>query len=677
MTSKSVNVNGEVLTLRQVADRSRSALRTSTFGPGLLVEPPVIVDQIVDDLIPKTVLDSGTMFLRFKTAEIPVPDAQDEWRVYQHKGGTMTLIAEDAFGPVVGRPTLLDIPIPTAGLLDDDATKGSTTYEYELEIIWGPNGNSDPLLPWTVAEIDRFAPEHDKPSGIRLKPEAAEFVNLAVGEIIDDDWLANNTALELTVNTTYNFHREDDRVDVYAGPNYGTGTPIYTQDLTSPGEVSIPTADLPQLDGQYYIWYVLYDVVGNESEISLPSRFDVRRRPRPQLHDPVIPKGVLPDVIDLEDLESPVYVEVLYTTNGQETDQILPRIRNGNGNTSFNLPAQSLGEETPNKRLQFVVRKNMLIALWGNSTVELPVFAEYDFSRGVEGLVPSADTESALDFTYRGPENPDFPNLENPNMLKVTVVAVNGSGTLNHITADDRGKPATISTPMIDATNTWVPIGDELAKLWFNGVEVHSQQLIAGTVPTSLTFDMSASFIDGVGVGKKIAYWTIEEDGGRNRMRSRPTEVQIDAVRITFPPPRVRLAGSGNFVSCASCVRPNWELPVTVDIDPTHMPTDTVVTLKSVGTTDAAGLLPIDGTEYIGTYSISGAETGGVFVKNIEPYLTKLKPIQPPYTSGLPNGYIKIWYEVTIGGVLTPSQEFLNEVSLLNTSHNYCEGTPT
>ncbi|WP_422775895.1 hypothetical protein ACOXXE_16140 [Pseudomonas mediterranea] len=676
MTSRSVNVNGEILTLRQIADRSRLALRTSTTRSGVLVETPIIVGKIVDDLIPKSILDSGTMILQFKTAEIQPPDEFDAWSLYQlAPDGSETLVDQRAFGPIGNRPVLLDVPIPTVPLLDTDTTKGSSTYQYQFNIIWGGNTNPDPL-PWVPVEIDRYAPEHDKSSGVRLKPEAAEFVNLSTGEVIDDEWLDNNTALELTVNTTYAFYREDDRIDVYAGSNYGIGTPIHTQTLAPSGEVSVPKADIPEPDGLYYIWYVLHDVVGNESEPAFASPFNVQKRPRPLLRDPVIPKGILPDVIDLADLESPVYVEVPYTINGQENDQILPLIRNANGNTSFNLPPQPLGTEVPNKRLQFLLQKNVLVALWGNSTADLPVFAEYNFSRGVEGLIPSNPTESALDFTYRGPINPIFPGLENPNMVKVTVVAVNGSDTLNHITADDRGKPATISTPMVDGTSTWVPVGDELAKLWFDGQEVHSEALVAGTVST-LTYEMDAAFIDSVGVGKKIAHWTIEENGGRNRMRSLPTEVQIDAVKVDLPPPRISVFGSGSYVSCASLIRNTWALPVKVDIDPVHMPAGTVVTLKSVGTRDSLGLDPIIGTEYSDTYTILGTEPGGEFQKNIEPYLTKIKPIQPPYSSGLPNGFIKVWYEVTIGGVLTPSQEFFNEVSLLNTSHNYCEGTPT
>lgn len=678
MTNTSMDVDGEVLTPREIAERSRAALRTSTVDSGILLDPPEIVGQIVDNLIPKTVLDSGKMIVRFQTSDIPVPHDDDTYELFQRKADTTPVLVEEGdFDPVAGRPPTKEIEVPTAGLSDDDLTKGSTTYEYMFVVYKGADDNAD-YSTWFPAEIDRYAPEHDKRSNNRFRPEAASFDNLAAGQIIDDEWLADNSALDLKVSTSYDWYRSDDNITVYAGAGLGNGTVIHAQALSSSGEVSIPTAEIPQLDGQYYIWYVLQDIVGNLSEESLPSGFVVRRRPRPALQDAVIPKGVLPDVIDLADLESPVFVEVPYTVNGQPSDLILPKVSNENGNTWFALTGQELGDSTPNKRLQFVVSTPRLLVLWGSSTVELPIVAEYDFSRGVESLVPSNPTASALDFSYRGPINPIFPGLENPNMEKVTVVG--DSGTLNHITAEDRGKPATISTPMVDAASTWVPVGDEVARLWFDGTEVYSEELTAGPV-SALTFEMPDSVI--VGIGVKKAHWTIEEKDGRNVMRSLPTDVQVDAVRVEMPPPIVATYGTGSLVSCRSLRRPqinplyNYELPVTVEIGAAYMPIGTVVTVKSHGTKDAAGLEIVPNTEYTGTYTILGNEPGNTFEILIEPYLTKIKPIQPTHDSGMPNGYIKVWYEVTIEGVHTRSLEFFNEVSLLNTSYHYCEGTPT
>ncbi|WP_202368099.1 hypothetical protein [Pseudomonas sp. MWU318] len=656
------------LTQQEIAERSRTALRSSTLNLGRLAEQPIIVGKIVDNLIPKAILDPGPMIVRFDTTTIMNPHADDAWALYQRKGesGSMDLIKEDYFGPVAGRPQFLDVEVTTTALVDDDLIKGSTNYQYQFFHFKGEDGNPD-RLPWVHAEIDRIAPEQDKATGRKFQPEQALFTNLPARGTIDDKWLAENEFLTFTVNRNYEWYRPDDRIFVYINQNYGTGTSIYNQVLSS-DTVSIPRDLLPKLDSSYYLWYELADVVGNLSAAAFSSLFKVQRRPPPSLLDCVIPKGISPDVVDLKDLEGPVYLNVPYTINGQENDRIIPRV--GSIKFSTGLGNQPLGADTT-RTLQFPISISRLLAMWDNATAPVPIVANYNFSRGVEPLVPSTDTNSALDFTYRGPVNPVFPELENPDMTKVTVLGQ--SATPNHITADDRGKDVDISTPMITPPTTWVPLGDETAKLWFNGVAVHSELLSAGAV-APLTYTMDSALIDAA-APETYAWWTIEETGGRNVMKSPDQKVTIENVRINLPQPTVRLFNG--FVSCRYLTIPDFELPVTVPIDPTHMPTGTVVTLKSVGTKDALGQEVISGTEYSDTYTIIGSETGGVFVKNIKPYREKLKPIQPPAGSGLPRGYIKIWYEVRILGVVTPSAHFLNEVSLLNDSNQYCEGTPT
>ncbi|TFB40872.1 hypothetical protein [Pseudomonas sp. F01002] len=668
MTIQEKFSKGTKLTAQEIAKRARLALRTSTVNVGITAEAPIIVGKIVDDLIPKEILDPGPMTVRFDTKTIVAPHDDDEWELFQRKGasGTPVLVGGGIFGAVTGRPELLNIPVPTIALVDDDLTKISTTYQYQFIFYKGSDGNPD-ALQWVTAEIDRTAPEQDKPSGTKFKPDAVVFQNLPPRGTIDDVWLRDNTQLSLTVNTGCEFYRPDDVIDVYIDTNYGTGTPVHSQALTSP-TVNIPRDKLPEIDSLYFIWYVLRDVVRNESDPALSGSFNVRRLPPPSLIPCVIPKGISPDVIDLEDLETPVFVNVPYTLNGQGNDRITPTV--ANGTLPVSLGSQTLG--TTPRTLQFQISTSRLLALWGSATAEVSIIANYQFTRGLEPLLRSTDTFSALDFTYRGPENPIFPGRENPNMTKVTVVGP--SNTPNHITADDRGEDANINTPMITTPVFWTPIGDETAKLWFNGKEIHSVLLTAGTV-TDLTFTIDPSEIDAAGPGTAIAYWTIEETGGRNVIKSPDTEVIIDNVRVTLPQPTVQLFNG--YVSCRYLTRPNFELPVEVTIDPTYMPTNTVVTVKSVGTEDAQGLKEISGTEFSKNYTITGAETSGVFVEHIQPYLTKLKPIQPPRSSGLANGYIKIWYEVTISGMPTQSLSFLNEVSLLNDSGNYCEGTPT
>ncbi|MGE8186185.1 hypothetical protein [Pseudomonas sp. NPDC086278] len=658
----------ERLSLQEVGKRSRLALRTSDVGVGILLADPEVVGIIVDNLIPIAILDPGPLLVRVNTGTFPDPQDGDEYELWLRKGpgdgGIM--VADDTFGPVAGRPAIVDIEVVTTSLDDDDLPKASTLYEIQLALYKGTNGNED-LSGWVPIEIDRFAPVQDKDTGYRGQPDRIVYRNLPSPPIIDDDWMNNNPTLELTIGIAYDFYRPDDTVNIYIDTAYGsTIAPVYTGALAS-STVSVPNTGLPTNNGRFFIWYTLTDVVGNVSERSFSLFFDVARQPPPALREMNIPKGILPDVIDLEDIQTPVHAHVLYTTNGQPTDLINAHVGLV-GATSLSLGTQPLGN-LPGP-LQFLITTNRLLQLWGASTAQLPIEVSYRFNRGVEPPRDSAVTPSALDFSYRGPVNPTFPDLENPNMTQVTVLG--DSRTPNHITAADRGKEVEISTPMVELPVTWTPIGDETVRLWYNGVDVHSELL--SSTPTLLKVDVPASVIDAAGPGTKIAYWSVEETGGRNVMKSLPTSVLVDAVLVVLPQPTVRLFNG--FVSCRYLERPDFQLPVTVPIDVGNMPTGTTVTVRSVGTSDALGLVEIPGTEFSAPYTINGSETGGIFVLNIQPYLTKLKPIQPPASSGLPNGYIKIWYEITIGGVVNPSTEFFNEVSLLNTSNNYCDGSP-
>ena len=201
MTIQNKFGDGEQLTLQEIGKRSRLALRTSDVGVGVLIDPPEIVGKIIDDLIPKAVLDPGPMVVRFQTNTIADPQDNDEWELYERKGpsGSPVMIADGSLGNVAGRPATVNIDVITTGLLDDDLTKSSTTYEYQFIVYKGTDGNPDPS-PWFPAEIDRHAPEQDKATGTKFKPEAAVFTNLPARGTIDDKWLEDNRSLDLTVN---------------------------------------------------------------------------------------------------------------------------------------------------------------------------------------------------------------------------------------------------------------------------------------------------------------------------------------------------------------------------------------------------------------------------------------------------------------------------------------------
>ncbi|RRW54513.1 hypothetical protein EGJ55_14690 [Pseudomonas moraviensis] len=648
---------------------SRLALRTSNVNVGVRLADPEFVGLLPGRLLPKAIIDSGTAQVKFLTSTILTPEDNDLYELYQRKGpgGTEDMITDDNLGAVAGRPAEVLIDVPTAALVDDDVNKASTTWQFQLRVQNGKNGNWDDSN-WLTVEIDKNPPEVDKVTGTKFPPERAVYMNLP-DKTVDDAWLENNEFLQISINRNYEFYSATDTIHVYSGSTYGTGKLLHTQRLTA-DTVDVPSAELPKIDAREYLWYTLTDATGNISEQAVANDYQISRTPPPVFHDCEFPQGILPDPIDLNDLQGTVYLNVKRPDNAQDTDRIAATVTNGT--LPVSLGTRPLGAATV---LQFPITTSRLLALWNNATAAVPITGSYKFFRGTEPEVAPPGTDSQINLLAPGPSNPGFPDIKNPNMVEVTVEGA--SGTKNHITASDRLADITFSTPMIKTGDTWVPVTGDIARFWINGEEVADFTLTAGNTDP-LTHTMTPDEFDAVigAPGPKQAYWTIENSATSPAViESLNTEVQVDLAKVDLVAPTVRLFNG--LVSCAYLTRPDRELPVTVTIDATHMPKDTVVTVYSEGYEDALGTKKIGGTEFWDTYTILGTESPAEFVLNVKPYLTKIKPIQPPFSSGLPNGYIKIWYSILISGAPNPSEEFFNEVSLLNSSNNYCEGTPT
>lgn len=661
--------NGKPQSAVALGKSSRLLLRTSNVNVGVRLADPEFVGLLPGRLLPKTIIDSGTAQVRFLTSTILTPEDNDLYELYQRKGpgGTETMIADDNLGPVAGRPAEVLIDVPTAALVDDDVNKASTTWEFQLSVLNGKNGNRDDSN-WFTVEIDRNPPEVDKGSGTKFQPERALYLNLP-NKTVDDAWLANNEFLQISINRSYEFYNASDTIHVYSGPTYGAGKLLHTQRLTA-DTVEVPSAELPKTDSREYLWYTLTDATGNISELAVANDYQISRTPPPIFHDCEFPQGISPDPIDLNDLQGTVYLNVKRPDNAQDTDRIAAAVTNGK--LPVGLGTRVLGAATV---LQFPITTSRLLALWDNATAAVPINGSYKFFRGTDPEVAPPGTDSEINLLAPGPSNPGFPDIKNPNMVEVTVEGA--SGTKNHITASDRLADITFSTPMIKTGDTWVPVAGDIARFLINGEEIAEFTLTAGDTDP-LTHTMKPDEFDAIigAPGQKQAYWTIENSATSPAViESLNTAVQVDLAKVDLVAPTVTLFNG--YVSCAHLTRPDRELPVTVTIDAVHMPKDTVVTVYSEGYEDSLGTKKIRGTEFSDTYTVLGTENPAEFVLNVKPYLTKLKPIQPPFSSGLPNGYIKIWYSILISGAPNPSKEFFNEVSLLNSSNNYCEGTPT
>ncbi len=684
MTAKqSLGPISELSTAQMVAKQSRLNYRSFNLPAPKANNPAPEIDGLIDGgRVPKVLMDTPALTVKL----MGVLDENDrdsaELVLYDQRNGDDpeggVVIGTEVFLPPLPRTYPIDFPLPTADLPDDDKGNDSTFYKLRFRIYGGGTGNPDNSDPLEV-RADRFAPYQSKVDGVRSSGPKPTYRNVP-GDVIDDAWLKANTELQLTIDPSYPFYRTNDTVRVFVSDTYSDTappTPTYSTKMPASGLVNVPVANLGSpTTGKYYVYYNLTDSVGNISKVSFANALEVNLRPEPEMGIPTIPKAVLPDVLDLKEFDSLVYVFVEVKLHWLDTDDILLCVN------SDSSPVKQLkvGSGT---QLRFTLNYIHLKHLITDPYALVDTKLYYYLKRGIDTPRKSLEQPFTFDHTYRGPVNPNLPELENAEMVPVDVLG--DSATLNHVTAADRGKPVTIKTTVQKPGGTWVSYGDEIARLWFDGKEVTNIPLMGGPVPL-LTFDMASTVIDAAGPGKKIAQWSIEEGGGRNVMFSPKTEVTIDEVSVTFPQPTVPIyevddgaGGRKRVVNCRSVAGSgtNRLLPVTVIIDPVHMPIGSTVMVHSVGTEDPAGLVEIPGTEFSEGYPINGGEVGGVFQVNIQPYLTKIKPIQPTRASGLPNGYIKIWYIVMVNGKPEKSIEFLNEVALLNPAGNYCEGTPT
>ncbi|ROM94323.1 hypothetical protein [Pseudomonas brassicacearum] len=650
-------------------------------GDGLLTK--ALLDQtnvtvVVESLNEYNDGDSGKLQLLDPSKMVQNPDEPD--------GPLIPLVVYE--GVPQDLPTTKEgypqfFPLPSDELVDYDKVHPATRYQVRLVVNQGNTGNDVSSKALDIG-VDRHAPYQSKQDGSYLRPVKSGVLN--VPDDIDDQWLENNTHLELKVDAGYQFYSSSDRIHISistAEPGADDPLPnvVFSGNLAGDGLVSIPVKDFEdevKNDGSIFVSYKIADEVGNDSKISFNALIQVLLRPQPEFKKPRIPIVGEGGTLDFKTLESKVYVYVDRGNHWNPTDKILLKLRRTSDGATFDVAELPVG--TGNLlRFELTYLHLKLLPIDDETLTSTEVF--YELKRGIETPRPSPAIGFITDLTKAGPVNPDLPSLTNPNMVKVGVTGA--SGTLNHITGPDRGKPVTIQTPMKKAGDPWVILGSEIAQLWYNGVMVHELALTG--IETELTHDMSASTIDDQGTGKKYAWWTIQGDMSANKWLSEKTEVTVDAEIVEFDAPTAPtfpITDDGvrkNVVNCKSLivVGSDRQLVVTVPINATYMPAGSTVEVRSVGTTDRLGFEPIESTRFSEPHTITDSDvTAGEFKVNIKPYVTKIKPIQPTLDSGLLNGAVKIWYVVEVNGVPVPSDEFLREVRLL-ASGLYCEGTPT
>lgn len=678
MTAKQ-NLGTTPLTAWELAEQSRDKLRLGSDEPGTLAAETSIKDLLVENLIPKSMLEAGKITAQLSEYvgdTINPPHDEDKYRVrLRGPGLPVTIIVTSTdLGPVSGRSWPMDVDFPTDKLLDSWSTSQTSSTEYEVRIeVKSGTGSNWSTPPYLKIRVDRYEPYKNKQTDAVNQPTGGAFRSPEPGKDLDNDWLDKNTSAQVTIPTNYAFYRPDDRVHIFFSKNYSQTAPegtVYLDKLNPNGQHSF-TVDASALESEtYYLYYQLNDVVGHFSRVSLDQYVEVNIHPAAVLTEPKVPSAEHPDTLDFGDLKGSVYVEVTRPVNGLNSDDIEGFIANLAGDQKYSLGTRTQGS---NLFLTFPMYYHEHLApLFGNAKGSVEVVAYYQHKRGSPAARPSPEQKFLLNFHYAGPISEDLPSDTNRNMVKVTVVGK--SGVPNVLTADDLNHDVYIFTPMVEPSNSWASESNERALMWYGGEQVFRKDLEGHEKELRAVID--PDILRKVGPGSVKAWWTIEYPNQPNRMFSQLQTVTVEEARVTFPAPTIPI-DDGDVVNCEALggdeeSTDRW-LKVVVDVDPSYMH-NKVVTVRSVGTKDKLGLEAIPGTEFFEPVSVGGTETE--FSVDIKPYLEKIKPIQPAPGSGIPNGYIKVWYEVPVDGDSVPSDPVIKEVDLI-ADGNYCEGTPT
>lgn len=671
------------LTNQEIAENARDMSRFFSLPNTEDPHPaPDIEGKLADGLLPSKLAKED---LAIKVSELKGYHKGDQAKVYLYKVGEDVPVYKGEYIdlPATQEEYPVDLPLPKGYLLDDAAFDPVTRYYVQLEIYDGNSGNelfTDKLH----FSVDLYAPYQSKVDGSYVRPPRIDIIDGPA--VIDEAWLAKKLPLKLKIENEYSFYSVTDRYSVaISNTEPGENPPltdlVFSDVLAADGRVDIPLekfADKVAKDGAIFISVLITDRAGNESKVSLPVSISVKLKAKPVLHDLDMPIVGRNGVLDLKTLQFKVYIYIKHPDNALDTDKVRVYL-----NGTIPVAEKIVGAE-PNP-MRFLLSYLELKQLTGHRDQPIPTTLSYQLIRGIEPPIKSND----YDFTFDGSipliPHPDYPSLTNPKMINVGLKGK--SGTLNHIRGEDRGESVTISTPMSDPLFTIM--ANETITLEYGGKAVYTLGLTSKE--TELTYDIPAAEIDSAGTGVKDAWWTIKIDGSANVLKSEITKVTVDAETVKFLEPSAETfrivdsdSGEERFVINCTSIKNSMpagtppdqlyqRLAVTVPINPRWMPEKSVITVHSVGTKDREGHEVIPGTEFSKNHTVTSDEVdAGQFVEWIQPYLDKLKPIQPSQGSGQLNGALKVWYTVLVEGKSTPSDEFLREVRLLS-SGVYCE----
>ncbi|EJN25925.1 hypothetical protein PMI36_01544 [Pseudomonas sp. GM79] len=690
---------------------------------GALAEPPKIVDQLPDGRLTYKQLKEDRI-VKVQLMDIEDKSEYGGARVELHK------VPDASTTPVPFDPLTLvetiskpdggwDFPVafdaPTTGLVDRFDLAGNYTPYYFVFLIVDAFDNIDTSSPLEVL-VDLTAPYQSQPgrgNGTGPRPPLLTLGGTVPAEI-NDAWLndpANARGLDLTIPTGYTkFEPGLDGYKFYISQQT-TFALMQGEDEASSGKlaaggiINVPLDFLRALpEGTYYYSYNLTDLPGNISNnAAITNMFRRVVAPAPVLNVPHIPVtgaggGTPITLTTVAPAPSKTIMEISYTaaSNWLPGDRIIPFIISDKSDGPKALPEQAVPPPGTAGKLEFLVDYDTWASVFGDSNGAEEVQFEYWYELQRTTITQNPTSLSvfgALDLSYAGPEQPNLPELENPN---IAPVVVQGAGTPapapNTLTPAQSGFDATMTWPLWTEPDRPIT-GREVVTFYYQGKQVGTPIQVRKEdtqVTTTLPWDTIRTEGNGTGANARKAYITIGYPGSLTVMSQKiPTDVHVTAIVINLPVPQLvissyraptgstiaeRIATSINCPSFNHPVVANGPMPpyqtrrLRIRIRPdSNIPAGATVNLEFEGrTSNAVGAPAIPGTLITrsGPMPASG---------NLEFFLTEYEQIKiiqlPPVGNSRPaTRYARIAY--TVNGV---TAETTVPVALLNSSLVYCE----
>lgn len=472
-----------ILAKNEADSKARKVRYEQNHGPGvtsiLALDPVTLLNALPDNgdgqtnTLPFSALPTG---VAVQVAEWPGMIAGDyrvEFRLDDGDFGH-PVIVQMGFGTV-------DVTIPLGELAYDHGL-----HEISYRTVYVDDENSQLGLP-AFFYVDIFDPNTNRQPDAPLLP-----TDLPNGDQISADYLDTHGGLTFTL-PPMSEHKPGDTYRFYIGSDE-----ILTDEpLVDPFEVVVPRVHFDnQPEGQLAFTYTLIDRAGNRTNQALLEHAWLIKTPAPVLSAPIIPEG---PQISLGDARDGVVVFDDYQTGRSE--DFISFYWNGVQQDAYEYPQN-------NMTVSFMDIFRPGLEYTGDVT--------YEVNR-IGARYMSPPTTITVDLTYVGPDNPDEPEVVNPDLDPLTLES--STGLADEIASPDKDADAEITVTLYTPVNT-----EEMIEIFYGGTSVGVHELdAADLVAGEITMSLPWALIEEKGNGQIPAFYRIYLEAKPENAQQSPT----------------------------------------------------------------------------------------------------------------------------------------------------------